>query len=83
MARQRKQENETSFESNLHRLEQIVDILEQGEVPLEESLKMYEEGVLLSRKCMEILSQAEKKLKTLSKNIPESVIPEDGLTQPE
>jgi exodeoxyribonuclease VII small subunit len=70
MARTRKQGGEASFEESLHRLEQIVEILEQGNVPLEESLRMYEEGMILSRRCMEKLNQAEKKLKVLSKDVP-------------
>ena len=83
MVRPRKKESDNSFEKNLHRLEQIVETLEQGEVPLEESLKMYEEGVVLSRKCMEILSQAEKRLKTLSRDVVGNVIPDDESTQRE
>jgi len=70
MPRTRKQDNEVSFEDNLRRLEHIVELLEQGNVPLEESLRMYEEGMVLSRLCMEKLNQAEKKLKVLAKDLP-------------
>lgn len=56
-----------TFEENLRRLEEIVDMLEQGSVPLDESLRLYEEGIALSRKCMQKLSEAEKKLEVLRK----------------
>jgi len=58
-----------TFEDSLRRLEEIVTKLEQGEVPLEDSIKMYEEGLTLSRACIEKLTQAELKLKKLSKDI--------------
>ena len=53
------------FEASLHRLEEIVQRLEQGDVPLEESLGIYEEGVRLSRQCLEQLRDAELRLKKL------------------
>ncbi len=56
------------FEASLHRLEEIVQRLEQGDVPLEESLTIYEEGVRLSRQCLEQLRDAELRLKTLARN---------------
>jgi exodeoxyribonuclease VII small subunit len=58
-----------TFEDSLRRLEQIVNKLEQGEVPIEDSIKMYEEGLALSKMCIEKLTQAELKLKKLSKDI--------------
>lgn len=58
-----------SFERQLKRLEEIVEILEQGEVTLDEAVKMYEEGVHISKQCLEKLTQAELKLKRLSKDI--------------
>lgn len=58
-----------TFEESLKRLEEIVNQLEQGEVPLEESIKMYEEGLSLSKECIEKLTQAELKLKRLSKDV--------------
>ena len=53
------------FEKNLKRLEEIVQKLENGELQLEESLKLFEEGVKISRQCNEKLSEAEKKVKVL------------------
>lgn len=58
-----------TFEGSLKRLEQIVNKLEQGEVPIEESIALYEEGLALSKTCIEKLTQAELKLKKLSKDI--------------
>ncbi len=58
-----------SFEFSLKRLEEIIETLEQGAVSLEEVMKMYEEGVQLSKNCLEHLSKAELKLKKLSKDI--------------
>ena len=57
------------FEESLKRLEQIVESLEKGTVTLEESLKMYEEGIALSKNCLEQLATAELKLKKLRKDI--------------
>ena len=57
------------FEESLKRLEEIVETLEQGSVPLEEAMKMYEEGVVLSKQCLEKLTKAELKLKRLSKDV--------------
>jgi exodeoxyribonuclease VII small subunit len=58
-----------SFERQLKRLEEIVDALEQGEVPLDEAVKMYEEGLQISKLCLQKLNQAELKLKRLSKDV--------------
>lgn len=53
------------FEKKLGRLESIVEKMESGDLPLEESLKLFEEGVKLSRECNEQLSSAEQKVKIL------------------
>ena len=57
-----------SFEDNLHRLEQIVESLERGDVPLDEALSLYEEGIQLSRSCAERLKEAELRIKKLGKD---------------
>jgi len=62
-----------TFEESLRRLEEIVGQLEQGEVPLEDSIKMYEEGLALSKACIDKLTQAELKLKKLVKNVDGSL----------
>lgn len=53
------------FEKKLTRLEEIVEKMEGGEMPLEESLKLFEEGVRLSRECNVQLADAEQKVKLL------------------
>jgi exodeoxyribonuclease VII small subunit len=56
-----------TFESAMKRLEEIVSELEKGNLPLEESLKIFEEGVELTKFCTSKLNEAEKKLKMLVK----------------
>ncbi|HET9136665.1 MAG TPA: exodeoxyribonuclease VII small subunit [Candidatus Kapabacteria bacterium] len=56
-----------SFESEFERLSSIVERLEGGNIPLEEMLKLYEDGTLLAAKLTETLKQAELKVRTLSK----------------
>ena len=53
------------FEKKLNRLEEIVHKMEKGEMALDESLKLYEEGVKLSRECHTKLTQAEAQVKKL------------------
>lgn len=55
-----------SFEKDLKRLEDIVAKMEQGDVPLDESMKLFEEGVKLSRLCSERLDKAEKKVEIIT-----------------
>ncbi|MBX3703441.1 MAG: exodeoxyribonuclease VII small subunit [Steroidobacteraceae bacterium] len=55
------------FEAALAELEQIVLRLEQGDLPLEESLKQFERGVALTRSCQDALRQAEQKIRVLAK----------------
>lgn len=51
-------ENKT-FEESMQRLEQIVRAMEQGDVPLEESLKLFQEGTQLVRSCNQLLEEAQ------------------------
>jgi exodeoxyribonuclease VII small subunit len=55
------------FEEGLQRLEKIVQELEKGEVPLEKSLTLFEEGMQLSGACRKELEQAEGKVEILLK----------------
>jgi len=57
-----------SFESSLAELEKIVEQLESGDLSLEESLKLFESGVRLSRECRERLSEAERRIEVLMKD---------------
>lgn len=58
-----------TFEESLKRLQEIVEILERGEVSLEKSLDLYEEGVRLSNFCLEKLTKAELRIKELSQTL--------------
>ncbi len=54
-----------TFEASLASLVRIVRELERGELPLEKSLELFEEGVRLSRECQERLNEAERRLEVL------------------
>ncbi len=54
-----------SFEENMNRLEQIVRILEKGDAPLEESLKLFQEGTALVASCGKLLDEAELAVKKI------------------
>ena len=69
MAPAKKDAVKRTFEQSLARLEKIVDSLEQGETPLESAIELYEEGIALSKECMETLSKAELRVKKLSKDM--------------
>jgi exodeoxyribonuclease VII small subunit len=56
-----------SFEESLKRLETVVDQLEKGELTLEDSLKLFEEGVNLTANCKQELDAAEGKVQVLVK----------------
>lgn len=53
------------FEASIRRLGEIVDTLEQGELPLEESLQLFEEGVRLARGSQKVLDDAEARVEQL------------------
>lgn len=55
-----------SFEKALAELEQIVQRLERGDVPLEESVAIYERGETLKRRCEELLRQAEARVEKIT-----------------
>jgi exodeoxyribonuclease VII small subunit len=56
---------EATFEDNLRRLEEVVGKLEQGELPLDEAIKLYQEGMRLSKICSERLTAVETEIKKL------------------
>jgi exodeoxyribonuclease VII small subunit len=60
--------SDLKFEDCLARLEQIVTALEGGNLPLEESLKVFEEGVTLARQCSRYLDDAERRIEILAKD---------------
>lgn len=55
------------FETSLKKLEEIVAQLERGDLPLEDSIKLFEEGTRLSAECKQQLEEAEGKVETLVK----------------
>lgn len=57
-----------TFEHALTRLEELVQQLESGEIPLEESIKSFEEGKTLVRYCLNLLDKAELKVKELEED---------------
>jgi exodeoxyribonuclease VII small subunit len=59
---------EPSFEEALDKLEKIVEELEEGNLPLEETLKKFEEGIKLSRLCEKKLKGAQKKVAMLTRD---------------
>ncbi len=59
--------SENDFEKALNRLSTIVSSLEKGDLPLEESLQLFEEGVRLSRYCSDRLEEAERRIDVLVK----------------
>lgn len=61
-------EKEIPFEDALTRLEAVVNRLESGELPLEESLRLFEEGVHLTKVCTHRLEEAERRITILLKN---------------
>ena len=57
--------NKLSFEESMKRLEEIVRHLETGDLPLEDSLALFEEGTSLIRSCSAVLDEAEQKVMLL------------------
>lgn len=58
---------EAKFEKNIEKLEAIVEKLEEGGLSLDDSLKQFEEGIMLTARCEKALSHAEKKIEMLVK----------------
>lgn len=62
-----------SFEDSLARLQKISELLESDEVGLEESVKLYEEGMKLSKECYNVLDKAELKITELKKKLESDI----------
>jgi exodeoxyribonuclease VII small subunit len=71
-----------TFEQSMKQLEQIVQELESGDLPLEKAIKKFEEGIQLSKLCAQTLDETEKKVSMLLEdeqgNITEAPFPADG-----
>ncbi len=70
------QANQT-FESSMARLEQIVRAMERGDVPLEESLKLFQEGTELVKNCSKLLENAQLQVKKIMVSSDGSPMEED------
>lgn len=57
-----------NFEEAMKKLEEIVDVLERGELPLDDSIKMFQKGIELSKFCSKRLDEIEKKITLLVEN---------------
>ena len=63
----KKKVKEISFEDSLKKIEEIVEELEKGELSLDEALKLYEEGMVFSDKCMEKLNESKQRVEKITK----------------
>ena len=66
-----------TFEENMQRLEQIVRAMERGDVPLDESLKLFQEGTELVRCCGKLLDEAQLQIKKITTDAEGKPIEED------
>lgn len=71
-----------TFEENMIRLEEIVRAMERGDVPLEESLKLFQEGTELVRICGKLLDEAELAVKKVTADADGTPIEEDFADEP-
>lgn len=62
----KKASQKIDFEKSLAKLEQVVEKLESGDQPLEEALKLFEQGITLTRGCQQALKQAEERITLLT-----------------
>jgi len=69
MPRKSTKKKEVTFEKSLNRLEEIVDTLEGGDVPLSDAVNLYEEGIKLSKDCLKQLNDVEVKLKKITADL--------------
>ena len=66
-----------TFEDSMNRLEQIVRAMERGDVPLEESLKLFQEGTQLVQTCTKLLDEAQLQIKKVMTAADGSPVMED------
>ena len=70
-------EKKLSFEESMQRLEQIVRAMERGDVALEESLKLFQEGTALVQSCGKLLDEAELQVKKIATDASGNPVEED------
>lgn len=71
-----------TFEENMQRLEQIVRAMERGDVALEESLKLFQEGTELVRNCGRLLDDAQMQVKKIMTDASGDPVEEDFADEP-
>lgn len=71
-----------TFEENMQKLEQIVRAMERGDIPLEESLKMFQEGTRLVEDCGRLLDEAELMVRKISVNANGEPVEEAFIDEP-
>lgn len=71
-----------TFEENMQRLEQIVRAMERGDVALEESLKLFQEGTELVRSCGKLLDDAQMQVKKIMTDSNGNPVEEDFSDEP-
>jgi exodeoxyribonuclease VII small subunit len=71
--------NNNTFENEILRLEEISSLLEKENIGLEEAIKLFEEGVTLSKNCLTALNSAELKITELKKKINDLTTDEESL----
>lgn len=76
-------ESELSFEAALDRLEELVRSLEDGDLPLDDALKAFEEGVRLSRFCHGRLQAAESRIEILLQDPDGEIVPRPFQSDPD
>ena len=75
-------ENNMTFEQSMARLEQIVRTMERGDAPLEESLKLFQEGTELVKSCNQLLEKAQLQVKKIMTAPDGTPIEEDFADEP-
>ena len=75
-AKTKKEKEERSFESSFSRLEKILESLESEDCTLEETIKLYEEGLTLTKVCYDKLNDAELRIKEINKSSKSTEIKE-------
>ena len=70
-------DQKVKFEDKIQRLEQIVRAMERGDIPLDESLQLFQEGTKLVQECGTMLDQAELQVKKISVDVQGEPVEED------
>ncbi|MBB6448931.1 exodeoxyribonuclease VII small subunit [Geomicrobium halophilum] len=73
MANEQETENKQTFEADMKKLEHIINQLEEGDVPLEKAIDMYQTGMQLSKRCHDQLQRVEKQMDRIVSETGETV----------